>query len=189
MASGDATFSPVPDRPLTSLELKRIGVALNAHTSTKSQQIWIVMCGDPPEVVAAANSQADALKQARASAQERKGPCDVYGPFDTASTLSYSSALLLTAHDQMTECHRLTPLTAFDPHNIPTLADVVSTRLEITWRRGTGSTSVAKYDIPVGTDAIFFTRTAREGFVYPRYHSVFGADYEDAIRRRFEETR
>jgi hypothetical protein len=189
MASGDASYSPIPNRPLTALELKRIGVALQALASKSSHQVWIVMCGDPPEVVAAADSREAAAKRARDAARDRKEPCDVYGPFDTASTYSYANALLLSVHDRMTECHGLAPLSAFDPKNIPTLDDVVSTRLSISWRHGDGPTTVVEYDVPVGTDAIFFTRAAREGFVYPRYHTVFGPDYEEAIRRRFQEPR
>ena len=183
MPSGDAKYSPVPNRPLTALELQRIAVAVQALGSKTSGQVWLVMCGDPPEVMTAAESPAAALKLAQKTENDQTGPCDVYGPYDTRSATTYSRVLMPTGHDQMTQSYALS-LVANAPTNLPDLGDVTSITLEITARSGTW-----KYAVRPGTDAIFLTRWSREAFVYPRYHTLFGTGYEDALRERFREPR
>jgi hypothetical protein len=183
MPSGDAKYSPVPNRPLTALELQRIAVALQALGTKKSNQVWLVMCGDPPEVVTAADSPAAALKLSQQAQKDQTGPCDVYGPYDTRTATVYSSALMPTGHDQMTQSYALS-LVAGVTTDLPDLDDVTSITLEITARSGTW-----KYAVRPGTDAIFLTQWSREAFVYPRYHTLFGTNYEDALRERFSEPR
>ena len=188
MASGDAKYSPVPNRPLTALELQRIAVALQALGSKAPNQVWLVMCGDPPEVVTAAASPAAALKLAQQAAKDQTGPCDVYGPYDTRSATTYTRVLMPTGHDQMTQSYALSLVAS--PTNLPDLDDVTSITLEITAKSGEqGATSTWKFAVRPGTDAIFLTRWSREAFVYPRYHTLFGTDYEDALRDRFREPR
>lgn len=194
---GGSTSAERPRRPLSAIQLARLAVVVQGRATTESGQIWVVMYGDPPEVVGSSDSEQAAEEMLARSSREYGTECDIYGPFETSSARVLSSALVVTDHDGGCQCD-LCPIastTGRSPTGL-TSQDIVWVKLEIGWKPGgrtdpddTSAPNSVTYTIRPNADAIFLNQGGREGFVYTRYHTKYDTTYEDKLRKKFKEPR
>jgi hypothetical protein len=186
-------FTSYPQRPLTPIELLRVGAALLPFglpygEGFPDNEIWIAMETALPNRmigIAASRASATALISARG---EGAPAADVYGPFaPPPATMGYLDESDATDHNDTTM--RRTETSIGDLRQFHRKhAELTRITLTLEWARRDDLPTSAVMNIDPHSDTIFLTRASREAFAYPRYLAIFGPDYVAALRQTLDET-
>ncbi len=170
------------NRPLTAIELLRIGTALVPYGLPFADNVFVVMAADAPnEVDGVVQTEAEAIQRA----ELRGTRFFAYGPYDPPSKGDYPRQLDRvepTYHD-ITNVDHAEPETPAPTGAASELKHVTAMSLHVTFASG----ETVSYRCAPHTDAIFVTQAAREAFMYPRYYSIFGTKHVRKIREKIGE--
>lgn len=182
----------IPNRVLTANEVMRIGVALHVYGGQRRGRSYVVMTKERPHEVLGVVGDLRAAEALLRSAA-RPDAHDIYGPFDPPH-YPYANKIWPSEHDEWTHCSECNIKGRRGDSGDPEPGDIVKMTLTVDWKRGgprnaedTEAPNSITYEIQRDTDAVFVTRFGREGFVYPRYHTLFGADYVRTLRERLRD--
>ncbi|HXV87406.1 MAG TPA: hypothetical protein VD793_11925, partial [Gemmatimonadales bacterium] len=151
---------------------KRLAEALDGFR--EGGRVWIVASYEFDHAVAGIFTD---LSEAQAVARRVGGEYDTFGPFLQDRDLGREPRFLIECHDPPTRdwCPWYPPADTV----LQLVRDVDSVRIEVF--RG-GDISIRRTFSPRRVDALFFSLSALDKFVYPYYARLFGVDYAKGLR-------
>ena len=164
--------SPAQQRAIPATLAKRLAEALDGFR--EGGRVWIVASYEFDHQVAGFFQD---FAEAQATVRRLGGEYDVFGPFLQPLDFDRPSIFFIECHDPPTRdwCPWFSPVESV----LPLFRDVDSVRLEVFSR---SVAPIRRTFSPQRVDAMFFSLSALDKFVYPYYARLFGVDYAKSLR-------